>query len=362
MSEPPVAIPPTIAGTEPSAPKLLLRALRGETVARPPIWLMRQAGRYLPEYRATRAKAGGFLDLCYTPELAAEVTLQPLRRYALDAAILFADLPLVADALGQKLSYREGEGPRLDPIRDAAAMSVLSLEGLHRRLAPVYETVRLLARALPPEVALIGFAGAPWTLATYMVEGGGSADHAHTKRWAFGDPPGFGRLIDLLVEAIVEYLDAQVQAGAEVVQLFDSWAGVLPAPAFRRWCIEPVTSIVEKLRARHPGLPIIAFPRGAGVLYEGFAAATGVSAVSLDSTVPLDFAATRVQIAGCVQGNLDPQMLVTGGAALRVETARILAALSGGPHIFNLGHGIVQDTPPAHVAALVEQVRGWTRP
>ena len=342
-----------------SQKKLLLRALQGERLPRPPIWLMRQAGRYLPEYRAVRAKANGFLELCYTPELAAEVTLQPLRRYALDAAILFADLPLVADALGQKLDYREGEGPVLEPIRSSGELQRLSQVRLHERLAPVYETVGLLARRLPPEVTLIGFAGAPWTLATYMVEGGGSADHAFTKRWAFGDPDGFQQLIDLLVEAISAYLSRQVEAGAEALQLFDSWAGVLPEPAFRRWCIEPVTAIVKHLRTKHPQLPIIGFPRGAGLLYAGYAGATGVDAVSLDSTVPLGWATTAVQCDGCVQGNLDPQMLVVGGRAMATETARILRQLAGGPHIFNLGHGIVPQTPPEHVAALVEQVRTW---
>ncbi len=345
--------------SEPAGTKRLLRALRGEVLDRPPIWLMRQAGRYLPEYRTIRAQAGSFLELCYSPELATEVTLQPLRRFPLDAAILFADLPLVADALGQKLDYRDGEGPVLEPIRSAAELDRLDASGLHDRLAPVYETVRRLAKALPADVALIGFAGAPWTLATYMVEGGGSADHAYSKRWAFADPDGFQRLIDLLTGSIAAYLERQIEAGAEAVQIFDSWAGALPEMAFRRWCIEPIAAIVRRLKARHPDVPVIAFPRGAGLLYEGFAGITGVDAVSLDSTVPLHWAAEILQPASCVQGNLDPQLLVVGGTPMRAETERILQVLGGGPFVFNLGHGITQATPPDHVGELVAQVRAW---
>ena len=339
--------------------KRLLRALRGETLDRPPIWLMRQAGRYLPEYRTLRAKAGSFLELCYSPELAAEATLQPLRRFPLDAAILFADLPLVADALGQKLDYRDGEGPVLEPIRCTAELGRLDASGLHARLAPVYETVRLVAASLPADVALIGFAGAPWTLATYMVEGGGSADHAHSKRWAFADPTGFQQLIDLLSDAIAAYLERQIEAGAEVVQIFDSWASALPEMAFRRWCIEPVAAIVRRLQAKHPDVPVIAFPRGAGWFYDGFAKATGAAAVSLDSNVPLHWAAEVLQRQSCVQGNLDPQLLVVGGAPMQAETQRILETLGHGPFVFNLGHGITQATPPDHVGQLVAQVQAW---
>ena len=339
--------------------KRLLRALHGEVLERPPIWLMRQAGRYLPEYRVLRAKAGSFLELCYSPELAAEITLQPLRRFALDAAILFADLPLVADALGQKLLYRDGEGPVREPIRSAADLTRLDAAALHQRLAPVYETVRRVATALPAGAALIGFAGAPWTLATYMVEGGGSADHAYSKRWAFADPMGFQRLIDLLTEAIAAYLERQIEAGAEAVQIFDSWAGALPAAAFHRWCVEPVAAIVRRLKAQHPEVPIIAFPRGAGFGYEGYAKATGASAVGIDSGVPLQWAAAVLQTASCLQGNLDPQLLVVGGTPMRQETERILQVLGRGPLVFNLGHGITQATPPEHVGQLVEQVRSW---
>ncbi len=344
-----------------SAQKRLIRALKGDVLERPPIWLMRQAGRYLPEYHVTRAEAGGMLGLCNTPELAAEVTLQPLRRFPLDAAILFADLPQIANALGQDLAYHEGEGPVLSPpIRSRADMARLSIAPLHERMAPIYETVKVLKRKLPEATALIGFAGAPWTVATYMVEGrGGSASgFAHVKRWAFADPAGFQVLIDLLTDAIGQYLDRQIAAGCEAVQLFDSWASVLPQPFFDLWCVEPVRKIVAKLKAAHPDVPIIAFPRGAGLLYGGYQAATGCHAIGLDETVPLVWA--RGDAAQyCVQGNLDPQMLVVGGDALKAEVDRILRGLSGVPHVFNLGHGISLHTPPAHVEALVRQVTGW---
>jgi uroporphyrinogen decarboxylase len=346
-----------------SSQKRLIRALKGEVLERPPIWLMRQAGRYLPEYHVTRAQAGGMLGLCNTPELAAEVTLQPLRRFPLDAAILFADLPQIANALGQDLAYLEGEGPVLSPpIRCREDLTRLSIVPLHERMAPIYETVKVLKRKLPEATALIGFAGAPWTVATYMVEGrGGSATgFAHVKRWAFADPAGFQALIDLLTDAIGQYLDKQIAAGCEAVQLFDSWASVLPQPFFDLWCAEPVRKIVARLKAAHPDVPIIAFPRGAGLLYDGYAAATGVDAIGLDETVPLDWARGAAAHVP-VQGNLDPQMLVVGGAAMKAEVKRILRGLSGVPHVFNLGHGISLHTPPAHVEALVNQVTSWRR-
>jgi uroporphyrinogen decarboxylase len=344
--------------------KLILRALSGERTLRPPIWLMRQAGRYLPEYHAVRAKAGGMLALCNTPELAVEVTLQPLRRFRVDAVILFADLPQIANALGQGLKYEEGEGPVLSPpIRSATDLGQLDPEVIHERLAPVYETVRRLALALPADVALIGFAGAPWTVATYMVEGrsGTASGFAHVKRWAFADPDGFQRLIDLLTDAVGQYLEQQIRAGAEAVQLFDSWASVLPEPYFHRWCIQPVRVIVDRLRQWHPTVPIIGFPRGAGLLYEGYAASTGVNAVGLDETIPVAWAARHIQQARmqCVQGNLDPQFLVVGGSHLAVEATRIMSALGTGPFVFNLGHGVAIQTPPEHVTALVNQVRHW---
>jgi uroporphyrinogen decarboxylase len=344
--------------------KLLLRALAGERTERPPIWLMRQAGRYLPEYHLTRADAGGMLALCNSPDHAVEVTLQPIRRFGLDAAILFADLPQVAAALGQSLEYKEGEGPVLSPpIRSAADVARLGLGALHQELAPIYETVRRLTIALPPDVALIGYAGAPWTVATYMVEGrgGGPTDHAAIKQWALSDPEGFQPLIDLLTEAITQFLERQIEAGAEAIQLFESWAGILPDPFFELWCARPVAAIVKALRARYPATPIIAFPRGAGLQYDGYAEATGADGIGLDSTVPLAWAADRLQarLGRCVQGNLDNQLLVAGGAAMRSEADRILAALGHGPFIFNLGHGILQTTPPDHVGALVRQVQSW---
>ena len=344
--------------------KLLLRALAGERTERPPIWLMRQAGRYLPEYHVTRGAAGGMLGLCTSPEHAAEVTLQPIRRFGLDGAILFADLPQLAAALGQTLEYHEGEGPVLSPpVRTRADIARLGLDRLHEELAPVYETVRVLARTLPPEVTLIGYAGAPWTVATYMVEGrgGGATDHAVIKHWALTDPDGFQPLIDLLTAAAITFLDRQIEAGAEAVQLFESWAGILPEPWFQRWCVAPVAAITAALKAKHPGVPVIAFPRAAGLLYAGYAEATGADCIGLDSTVPLDWAWRAVQqgLGRCVQGNLDPLVLVAGGAALRAEAARILAAGSRGPFAFNLGHGVVRTTPPEHVAALADQVQAW---
>ncbi|WP_329255948.1 uroporphyrinogen decarboxylase [Actinoallomurus sp. NBC_01490] len=348
--------------------KLLLRALAGERTERPPVWLMRQAGRYLPEYHRVREAAGGMVGLCNSPEHAVEVTLQPLRRFPLDAAILFADLPQVAAALGQTLDYRAGEGPVLTPpIRSAADMAgFLSVSRLHEELAPIYETVRRLTRALPAEVTLIGYAGAPWTIATYMVEGrgGGPSEHSVVKQWALSDPDGFQPLIDLLTTAVAQFLDRQIAAGAEAVQLFDTWAGILPAHLFERWCVEPAAAIIAALKDKHPEVPVIAFPRGAGLGYDGFAEATGADCVGLDTTVPLEWAAQKLQrgLGRCVQGNLDPQLLAAGGPTLQAETDRILRALSGGPFVFNLGHGIVKTTPPEHVAALVEQVRTWTTP
>jgi uroporphyrinogen decarboxylase len=348
--------------------KLLLRALAGEQTERPPVWLMRQAGRYLPEYHRVREAAGGMVGLCNSPEHAVEVTLQPVRRFPLDAAILFADLPQVAAALGQTLDYRAGDGPVLTPpVRTAADIAgFLSISRLHEELAPVYETVRQLTRALPAEVTLVGYAGAPWTIATYMVEGrgGGTSEHAAVKQWALSDPGGFQPLIDLLTTAVTQFLDHQIEAGAEAVQLFDTWAGILPAPLFERWCARPAAAIIAALKDKHPGVPVIAFPRGAGLAYDGFAEATGADCIGLDTTVPLEWATRKLQrgLGRCVQGNLDPQLLAAGGPALPAETDRILRALSGGPFVFNLGHGIVKTTPPEHVTALAEQVRAWTAP
>lgn len=337
--------------------KPLLRALAGGRDARPPVWLMRQAGRYLPEYRATRARADGFLDLCFRPDLAAEVTLQPLRRFPFDAAIVFADILLVPFALGQRLEFLEGGGPKLDPIREVGDLARLSAARSAERLAPVGETLGRVRDGLSREVALIGFAGAPWTVATYMVEGGGSLDQRAARLWSYRDPEGFGRLIDVVTAATIEYLDFQVRSGADALQLFDSWAAMLPDVPFERWVIEPTRKIVKAVKARHPHVPIIGFPRGARNL-TGYAEHTGVDALSLDNAVPVDFARTKLQTALPVQGNLDPLLLMAGGSAMDQEIDRIVEGLSQGSHIFNLGHGILPETPPEHVGQLVRRVKG----
>ncbi|MDR5651571.1 uroporphyrinogen decarboxylase [Ruixingdingia sedimenti] len=338
--------------------KTILRALRGEVLPTPPVWMMRQAGRYLPEYRATRAQAGDFLSLCYNPDLAAEVTLQPIRRFGFDAAILFADILLIAQALGADLWFAEGEGPRLSTVTDAAGVAALKPAGaIHDRLSPVYETVAILARELPRETTLIGFAGSPWTVASYMVAGRGTPDQGPAHGFKAADRAAFAALIDLLAEATVEYLSRQVQAGAEVVKLFDSWAGSLKGQDFDDFCVAPNRRIIAALKARHPGLPVIAFPREAGERYIGFARATGADCVALDNSVSPDWAAEKVQVDGCVQGNLDPRHMVTGGAALVHETRRVVEAFRGGPHIFNLGHGITPDADPENVRLMIETVR-----
>jgi uroporphyrinogen decarboxylase len=341
----------------PQSSKPILRVLHGEKLDVPPVWLMRQAGRYLPEYRAVRETVGGFLDLCLTPELAAEVTLQPVRRFALDAAILFSDILIVPYALGQALEYRDGEGPVLQPIRTAAAIAALDDSDIAGRVAPVWRTVERVKRALADQVTLIGFAGAPWTVASYMVEGGTSRDFAAVKGWAFTDTDAFAALIERLVAATIVYLDGQIRAGAEAIQLFDSWAGVLPETAFRRWVIEPTRTIVTAIREAHPAVPIIGFPRGAGLMYPDYFAATGVTALGLDQTVPPAIARDTLQSRGPVQGNLDPLLLVAGGEPMAAATRDIVATLGRGPFIFNLGHGVLPATPPAHVQTLIERIR-----
>ena len=339
--------------------KTILRALAGERLAVPLVWLMRQAGRYLPEYRATRAKAGDFLKLCYTPDLAAEVTLQPIRRYGFDAAILFADILLIAQALGADLWFETGEGPRLSTVTtDADFKWLKSKDDIHETLAPVYETVRILSGTLSRETTLIGFAGAPWTVATYMTAGRGTPDQGPAHELKSRDRKTFQALIDLLSEATVEYLSAQIAAGAEVVKLFDSWAGSLHGQDFDDFALAPTARIIGALKTRHPGIPVIAFPREARERYIGFARATGADCVALDNSVSADWAAKHVQTDGCVQGNLDPALMVTGGEALASEARRIVRAFSGGPHIFNLGHGITPDADPANVDVLLRAIRG----
>ena len=320
---------------------------------------MRQAGRYLPEYRATRAQAGDFLALCYNSELAAEVTLQPIRRYGFDAAILFADILLLPQAMGADLWFETGEGPRLSTITTLAGVQALKpKEDIHDKLAPIYETVRILARELPRETTLIGFAGAPWTVATYMIAGRGSKDQGAAHALKAANRATFQALMDAITAATIEYLSMQVLAGAEVIKLFDSWAGSLKGQDFIDFALTPTKQIIHALKARHPGLPIIAFPREAGQGYVGFAKATGADCVALDNSVSPEWGAANVQVDGCVQGNLAPEHMVTGGADLVRETRRVVDAFKGGAHIFNLGHGITPDANPDNVSRMIEAVRG----
>jgi len=345
--------------TTPPETKPILRALRGETLPTPPIWMMRQAGRYLPEYRATRAEAGDFLSLCYNSDLATEVTLQPIRRYGFDAAILFADILLVPQALGADLWFVTGEGPRLSTITDQAGVDRLKpVADIHETLNPIYQTVRNLAGALPPEVALIGFAGAPWTVATYMIAGRGTPDQGPAHALKDGDRAAFDALMERITQATIEYLSAQIAAGAEVVKIFDSWAGSLTGVDFERYATEPARRITAALKERHPGIPVIAFPRGAGEKYVGFNGRTGADCVAVDDAVSAEWVARNVQVDGCVQGNLKSSHMVSGGEEMIRETRRIVAALSGGPHIFNLGHGITPDADPDNVQRMIDAVRG----
>jgi uroporphyrinogen decarboxylase len=337
----------------PGSGKKLMRVLAGTRQAPPPVWLMRQAGRYLPEYRALRERTGSFLDLCFTPDLAAEATLQPVRRFRFDAAILFSDILVVPLALGQPVMFEAGDGPRLE----TEALGHLRERIDHERLGPVYETIGLVRQALTPDVALLGFCGAPWTVASYMVAGRGTPDQGPARSLAYGDPEAFGRLIDRLVEASVEYLVCQFEAGVDAVQIFDTWAGTLPPAEFQRWCIEPVARVVKGVRAAIPEAAIIGFPRGAGTSLPAYVAQTGVTAVGLDWMIDPVFACAKVPAGMAVQGNLDPLVLRTGGKALDAATDAVLAAFSGRPFIFNLGHGILPDTPIPHVERMLAQVR-----
>ncbi|MCI4681551.1 uroporphyrinogen decarboxylase [Rhodoblastus acidophilus] len=338
--------------------KPLLAVLDGSRTTSPPIWLMRQAGRYLPEYREIRAKAPSFLDFCYSPAFAAEATLQPIRRFGFDAAILFSDILVVPDALGQKVVFETGEGPRLDPLTDTAAirnLPPLSLE----RLAPVFETIDRVRAQLPAETTFLGFCGAPWTVASYMVAGRGSADQAAARLFAYRDPDGFQILIDKLVDASIEYLCAQFHAGVDAVQIFDSWAGILPAAEFERWSLTPITKIIQGVRKRVPYARIIAFPRGAASHYRDFCRRAGANALGLDTAVDPAWIAANVPENVVVQGHLDPLALLAGGTGQTTAVAGILEAYRTRAHIFNLGHGILPETPIDHVAALVKQVRSF---
>ncbi len=339
--------------------RIMLDVLRGKAAFPPPLWMMRQAGRYLPEYRETRKRAGSFLDLCYNPDLAVEVTLQPIERFGFDASILFSDILVVPHALGRDVRFEEGRGPLLTPI-NAAEISQLNSETFHVNLEPVYETVRRLRAKLPDETTLIGFCGAPWTVATYMIAGHGTPDQAPARLFAYREPVAFQQLLKVLADHSAAYLIRQIEAGADVVQIFDSWSGVLDDASFDLFCVAPVAEIVRQVKAVHPDVPIIGFPKGAGARYQSYRQKTGVTGLGIDWTVPLA-AAKALQAGGAVQGNLDPLRLVAGGKALSDGVDAILKMLGDGPLIFNLGHGITPETPVAHVEVMVKQVRSATR-
>jgi uroporphyrinogen decarboxylase len=347
----------------PETSRLLLRALRGERTERAPFWFMRQAGRYLAEYRAVRAQAPDFIRFCLDPERAAEVTLQPIRRFDMDAAILFADILLIPYALGVDVAFREGEGPVLAKVEDAAAIAKLRDQVPHaaERLAAVYDTVARVRRDLPDSCALIGFAGSPWTVATYMVEGRGGHDFLNVRRLALRAPEAFAELTGVLVDATVEYLSRQVAAGADALQLFDTWAGVLPAAEFERWCIAPTAEIVRRIRLRHPGVPIIGFARGAGTGLVDYARGTAIDAVGLDAGVAPSWAAANLPQNLCLQGNLDPLLIALGGAPMEKAAQTILQAWNERAFVFNLGHGITPDVPVENVARLSAQLLAWRR-
>jgi len=340
--------------------KKLLQALAGDAVWPPPVWLMRQAGRFLPEYRAVRATTTGFMDLCTTPEKACEVTLQPVRRFGMDAAILFSDILVLPWALGQGLTFEEGEGPRLPPIRDAAGVAALDPAAVREAIKPILETVRQVRAALKedhPDTALIGFAGSPFTVACYMIEGGGSKEFAHVRAMAHGQPALFAELMEKIISATVTYLSAQVLSGAEAIMLFGSWDGILSPRLFREHVIGPAARIAAILKQRFPQTPLIGFPRLAGLMLGEFAHSTGMNAVALDTSAEPRLAAGLIPKDMALQGNLDPLALVAGGAALQAETEMLLQAMKGRPYIFNLGHGILPHTPPEHVAGLIAQIR-----
>lgn len=341
-----------------SATKPFIDVLSGQRQAVPPMWMMRQAGRYLPEYREVRAKAGGFLDLCFNPELAAEVTLQPIRRFGFDAAIIFSDILVIPYALGRSVRFEVGEGPRLEPMDDPAKVATLAAQADFGKLKPVFEALRIVRGALDPKIALIGFCGAPWTVATYMVAGQGTPDQAPARMMAYQHPEAFAKIIDVLVESSIRYLLAQLEAGANTLQIFDTWAGVLPPAEFARWSVEPTRRIVEGVRAKVPDAKIIGFPRGAGAQLPGYVEATGVNAVSIDWTAEPAFIRERVQSRVAVQGNLDPLALIAGGSALDRAVDNVLANFAQGRFIFNLGHGIQPETPIDHVEQMLKRVRG----
>jgi len=336
--------------------KAMIRVIGGDTLPTPPIWMMRQAGHYLPEYQRVRKEAGSFLDLCYNPKLATEVTLQPIRRFGFDAAILFSDILVIPDALGVDVRFEEGRGPVLEPV-DETSIGELNTENVLKHLSPVLETLDRLSTELERKTTLLGFCGAPWTVATYMIAGHGTPDQGPARQFALNNPESFQRLIDILVKASADYLIAQLKAGADAVQIFDSWASVLDESQFQRWCVKPVTEIVQLVRTKIPDAKIIGFPKGIGAFYEGYASATEVNMLGLDWTMPMSFA-QELQKECPVQGNLDPQRLIVGGRALDEGVDTILGALGDGPLVFNLGHGITPQTPIAHVEQMIGRVRG----
>jgi uroporphyrinogen decarboxylase len=345
--------------TQSPTTKPFLEVLSGRRQPVPPLWMMRQAGRYLPEYREVRAKAGGFLDLCFTPEFAVEVTLQPIRRFAFDAAIIFSDILVIPYALGRDVRFEAGEGPRLDPLDTPDKVGTLSSTGDFTKLEPVFEALRRVRRELDPKIALIGFCGAPWTVATYMVAGQGTPDQAPARLMAYRHPDAFAKIIDAIVENSIEYLLGQLKAGADVLQIFDTWAGVLPPREFQRWSVEPTKRIVEGVRKRVPDAKIIGFPRGAGALLPSYVEATKVDAVSIDWAAEPSLIRNKVQSRVAVQGNLDPLVLIAGGDALDRAVDDVLSNYAAGRLIFNLGHGIQPETPIAHVEQMVKRVRAY---
>jgi uroporphyrinogen decarboxylase len=342
-----------------TASKLLLRVLAGETVPTPPVWLMRQAGRYLPEYRATRAEAGSFLDLCYRPDLATEVTLQPIRRFGFDAAIIFSEILVIPHALGRSVRFEAGEGPRLEPLDTPEKIATLAMAADFTKLEPVFEALRRVRAELDPKIALIGFCGAPWTVATYMVAGQGTPDQAPARMLAYREPKAFAKIIDVLVENSIQYLLGQLKAGADALQIFDTWAGVLPPREFQRWSVEPTRRIVEGVRAKAPNARIIGFPRGADAQLPLYIGRTGVDGVSIDWAAEPSLIRERVQSQVAVQGNLDPLALIAGGDALDRAVDDALENYAGGRYIFNLGHGIQPETPIPHVEQMLTRVRAY---
>jgi uroporphyrinogen decarboxylase len=343
---------------ESSISKPFVSVLDGVRQKKPPAWMMRQAGRYLPEYREVRAKTKSVLELCFSPKLAAEVTLQPIRRFQFDAAILFSDILVIPHALGRSVRFVAGEGPQLDAINDPSIIAIMRNRVDQQILAPIYETIRLVKDKLPSNVGFLGFCGAPWTVATYMIAGEGTADQAPARLFAYRHPEAFSQLVDILIDASVEYLVAQIEAGVDAVQIFDTWAGVLPPEEFVRWSIAPTKRIVAGVRAKHPKARVIGFPRGAGTQLEKYAGELALNAVGLDWTIDRNFARERVQSRTAVQGNLDPLVLLAGGAALDREVDGVLEAFAGGPFVFNLGHGILPQTPIEHVERMLRRVRG----